>query len=108
MRYSRLIAVIGALAVLLVLSGCASDGRTYVSGHAYVGTGYYNGFYDPYPCWGCGGDTIIVNPRPDRPSRPDRPERPPVARPPIARPPIARPPTTLPAGGMGRPRMQMR
>ena len=54
----------------LLLIGCTA------STHSTI---YYKGYYDPYPCWGCGNDTTIII---DRPSRPDRPSKPPGIRPP--------------------------
>lgn len=98
-------------ALLLVaaaaISGCASDGGGHTHGYADYGMGYYSGYYDPYPCWGCGGNTIIVNPPPERPVKPEHPiERPPIERPPVARPPVARPPMSRPSGGLGRPRLR--
>lgn len=87
------------IAVTILLTGCSSSSMT---GYASVS---YGGYYDPYPYWGYGGGTVIVNP-PDRPDRPDRPETLPETRPPAANPPSTRPatrPTTRPSGGIGRP-----
>ncbi|BBO90733.1 hypothetical protein DSCOOX_39130 [Desulfosarcina ovata subsp. ovata] len=84
-NHAALIAGVGALA------GCANDGTGRVSGH--VSYTYYHGFHDPHPCWGCGGDTVIVVPPADKPGKP----KPPGIRPP--KPPLPKPP-----GGIGRPR----
>ena len=84
------IAVATLLATILLTTGCSSTGS------ASYGASYYRGYYDPYPCWGCRGNTIIVNPKP--PERPQPPVRPPVVRPPIAKPP----------GGIGRPQQMPR
>ncbi len=54
------IAIVGAL---FFLSGCAGSGST----HSTI---YYEGYYDPYPHWGYGGDTTIIIDLPDKPSRP--------------------------------------
>lgn len=78
---------------IVLLTGCSSTGSSSVGGSASYGA-YYGGYYDPYPCWGCGGNTIIVKPPAEKPDRP----RPPISRPPKPTHPIARPP-----GGIGRP-----
>lgn len=78
-----------ACAGLLLLTGCGYSGDTRTS----VYSGYYSGnsWYDPYyryPC--CGGDTIVVNPRPPG-NRPPPGQRPPGHRPPAQLPSRPRP-----------------
>jgi len=76
-----------------LLAGCSGSG-------SYYSSVSYGGYYDPYPYWGRGGGTVIVNPpgEPDRPGKPERPEKPPVSKPPISRP----------SGGVGRPGVSRR
>ena len=88
MTFARKVTYTLAAVVACQLIGCAGTGS--VSGHTSV---HYGAYYDPYPYWGHGGDTVVIIDPPDKPERPTKP-------------PIAKPPTTQPVGGIGRPSPQ--
>ncbi len=97
MNYRLALISLCFLAGMVALSGCAG-----VSGYVSYDTGYYHGFYDPYPCWGC---VDHHPPPPDRPGKPGKPGKPGSPGKPVApKPPVIKPPISGPPGGIGRPR----
>ena len=93
MKISRTVLFVAGLLIQVMLSGCASDGRSSVGGSVYYGYGYDRYYGRDYYY---GGDIIVRPPPSSRPPRPVHPiERPPTRpqpRPLPARPmPVQRP-----------------
>lgn len=82
--------IVMTLLPVVMLAGCAGDGRV----HGSIYYGYGVGFYDP---WYHDDVIVVPPPPPDRPGRPVRPVHP--IEPP--RPPVR--PMPLPARPMPRP-----
>jgi hypothetical protein len=59
-----------AIALLLPLAGCESNGGGSASVGVYGSYGYYSGYYPGYGYWYDDDDAVVIRPPEDRPERP--------------------------------------
>ena len=91
-----------AIALLLPLAGCESNGGGSTSVGFYGSYGYYSGYYPGYGYWYDDDDAVEIRPPEDRPERPTTlPERPEQL--PAERPSASTRPSTTSSSSMSRP-----